>query len=399
MEKDKYLQQLAEKWKNGTISPAEQLEFNQWYDAFDDSMLEDPETKESAAELKDRLYARILSRENIATAAEHAAQHHDAKVLPMPKAAKPISFWISIAAAAAIFIAIAAALIFLPPPKNNTVNTLAQNQAHDLKPGGQIATLTLADGHTVSLNQLKTAELIEQTGISIHKSKEGVLVYRVKNGKSAALTPEFNTLSTPIGGTYQIELPDGSKVWLNAASSIRFPASFEGLKERKVELKGEAYFEVAKDKTKPFKVSRNQQEVEVLGTHFNVNAYSNEGPIKTTLLEGSVSLHLSNGPSAKLQPGEQAVFKDGKWNIKAVNAADVIAWQKGNFVFNDEELSSILRQLERWYGVQVDYSQVPDRKFSGVISKNVYLSKVLKMLELAGDVHLNLEGNTIKAAK
>lgn len=399
MEKENYLQQLAEKWKNGTISPAEQIEFNQWYDAFDDSMLEDQAAKESIAELKDRLYAGIVSRESIETAEKLVPQQQNAKVLSIQKAAKPISFWISIAAAAAIFIAIASALIFLPPPKNNKDNELAQNHQPDLKPGGLNATLTLADGRSVVLNQLKANELIEQAGISIHKSKEGLLVYQVKNSKATALAKEFNTLSTPIGGTYQIELPDGSKVWLNAASSIRFPASFEGLKERKVELNGEAYFEVAKDKSKPFKVSRNQQEVEVLGTHFNVNAYSNEGPIKTTLLEGAVSLHLSNGPSAKLQPGQQAIFKDGKWDIKAVNATEVMAWQKGNFVFNDEDLSSILRQLERWYGVQVDYSQVPDRKFSGVISKNVYLSKVLKMLELTGNIHLNLEGNTIKAAK
>lgn len=399
MEEQKRLQQLAEKWKNGTISPAEQIEFNQWYDSFDDSILEDQEAQESVSELKARMYARILSAENIELTAAMAEQHRDAKVLPIAKPTKPISFWISIAAAAAIFIAIGTALIFLPPPKNNTGSTLTKNQQNDAKPGGHNATLTLADGHTLSLNELKTAELVEQSGIRIRKSKDGLLVYEVKAGKAiSGQQPEYNTISTPIGGTYQIELPDGSKVWLNAASSIRFPASFEGLKERKVELKGEAYFEVAKDKNKAFKVSRNQEEVEVLGTHFNINSYSNEGPMKTTLLEGSVLLHLANGPTAKLKPGQQASYNQGKWDIQAVNAEEVIAWKKGNFVFNDEQLSSILRQLERWYGVKVDYSQVPARRFSGVIAKDVYLSRVLKMLALTGDIHIKQEGNTIKVS-
>ncbi|WP_316840213.1 FecR family protein [Pedobacter gandavensis] len=386
MENNEYLQQLAEKWKNGTISPEEQIEFNQWYDSFDDSLLEDPEAQESVSALKDRLYAHILSAENIA------------QQLPIIPSSKPISFWVSIAAAAAIFMAIAVALIFLPPLKNNSGNLYSQQQ--DIKPGGHKATLTLADGRTVSLNDLKTGELAEQSGISITKSKEGLIVYQVKDGSQSAGHPsEFNTISTPIGGTYQVVLPEGTKVWLNAASSIRFPASFDGLKERKVSLNGEAYFEVAKDKHKPFKVSGNQQEVEVLGTHFNVNAYSNEGPIRTTLLEGSVLMHFNNGPSAKLKPGQQGTFNRGKWNIETVNVAEVIAWQKGNFVFNDESLSTILRELERWYGVKVDYSQVPDRKFSGVISKNVNLSKVLKMLELTGNIQLTLEGSSIKASK
>lgn len=384
MEEQKYLQKLAEKWKDGTITPAEQNEFNQWYDSFDDSILEDPAAAESLPALKDRLYAQILKRENISIGQRGPSS-------------KPISFWISVAAAAAIFLAIGTALIFLPPSKTNNNEMLSKHQT-DFKPGGQKATLTLANGHTVELNNSNDAEIAEQSGISISKSKNGLLVYKVHGYKNPnSNQQEFNTVSTPIGGNYQIELPDGSKIWLNASSSIRFPASFEGLKERKVELNGEAYFEVAKDKNKPFKVSGKQQEVLVLGTHFNVNAYSNEESAKTTLLEGAVMMRNDKGQAAQLKPGQQASFKGSQWSIQNVNTTEVIAWQKGNFVFNEESLSSILRQLERWYGVQVDYSQVPDLKFSGVISKSAYLSKVLKMLELTGNIHLKLEGSTIKA--
>lgn len=384
MEEQKYLQKLAEKWKDGTITPAEQNEFNQWYDSFDDSILEDPAAAESLPALKDRLYAQILKQENISIGQRGPSS-------------KPISFWISVAAAAAIFLAIGTALIFLPPSKTNNNEMLSKHQT-DFKPGGQKATLTLANGHTVELNNSNDAEIAEQSGVSISKSKNGLLVYKVHGFKNPnSNQQEFNTVSTPIGGNYQIELPDGSKIWLNASSSIRFPASFEGLKERKVELNGEAYFEVAKDKNKPFKVSGKQQEVLVLGTHFNVNAYSNEESAKTTLLEGAVMMRNDKGQAAQLKPGQQASFKGSQWSIQNVNTTEVIAWQKGNFVFNEESLSSILRQLERWYGVQVDYSQVPDLKFSGVISKSAYLSKVLKMLELTGNIHLKLEGSTIKA--
>lgn len=399
MENKEYLQQLAEKWKKGTISPEEQIEFNQWYDSFDDSILEDTKAKESVDELSARIYAGILTAEKIEQQNIFAAQDHP--ILPPKPSAKPVSFWISVAAAAAIFVAIGTALIFAPPLKNKPNTTLTKNTAQDLKPGGLKATLTLSDGSKLLLDEQKTGALSNQSGIHITKSKEGVLVYQVKDKapQSAGQPSGFHTLSTPVGGTYQIELPDGTKVWLNAASSLRFPASFEGLNERKVTLNGEAYFEVAKNKNKPFKVAGQQQEVEVLGTHFNINAYSNESTIKTTLLEGSVLMHFGNGPRAKLKPGQQGTFNQGKWDIKTVNAEEVIAWQKGNFVFNEQPLSSILRELERWYGVKVDYSQVPDRKFSGVISKDVYLSKVLKMLSLTGNVQLRLEDSSIKVSK
>ncbi|WP_316821084.1 FecR family protein [Pedobacter gandavensis] len=398
MENKEYLQQLAEKWKQGTISPEEQIEFNQWYDSFDDSMLEDTGARESVTALKERIYTRILETENIDPQDTSLAQEH--QTIPLKPSAKPVSFWISVAAAAAIFVAIGTALIFAPPLKNKSNATFTKNIGKDLKPGGLKATLTLADGRTVSLDEIKAGTLPEQSGISIKKSKEGVLVYQVQDRKQSTVHPSgFHTVSTPIGGTYQIELPDGTKVWLNAASSIRFPASFEGLKERKVDLNGEAYFEVAKNKDKPFRVAGQQQEIEVLGTHFNINAYPNEQIIKTTLLEGSVLMRYGKGPAAKLKPGQQGTFNQGKWDIKAVNAEEVIAWQKGNFVFNEQSLSSILRELERWYGVKVDYSQVPDRNFSGVISKDVYLSKVLKMLSLTGNIQLSLEGSSIKISK
>jgi transmembrane sensor len=379
------LSELAGKWKKGSITAAEQAEFNQWYDSFDDTLLEEV-SSESVQELKGRLYNNILRSENI----------------EVQQPAKTINLWYRIAAAAVVLVVLSIGIYFYAQYTEKEKKDAGYYvEREDVKPGGNKALLTLADGTTITLTDADNGELAEQNGVSITKTKDGQLVYHFKgsaNGSNANGI-ELNTISTPKGGQYQVNLPDGTKVWLNAASSLKFPVSFSRLKERKVELNGEAYFEVSKDKTRPFKVSSAQQEVEVLGTHFNINTYKNESSIKTTLLEGSVKLHVTAVPDIKLKPGEQAVLKGDVIDVNKVNTEDVVAWKKGNFQFNDESLISIMKQLERWYDVEVDYSTIPDTRYNGFISRDVNLSQVLRNLEVTGNLKFKIENKVIKVYK
>lgn len=199
----------------------------------------------------------------------------------------------------------------------------------------------------------------------------------------------YNTISTPRGGQYQLQLPDGSKVWLNAQSSLRFPARFIG-NERLVTLTGEGYFEVAKDKAHPFKISINNMQVEVLGTHFNVMGYNDEPATTTTLLEGSVKI-IKGGSVQKIVPGEQAIVKDGI-RVAKVNAEEAIEWKNGNFNFSHEKLGSIMRRISRWYDVDIAYSQrTTGATFVGTIPRSTNITEVLKYLELTGLVHFKIE--------
>ncbi|WP_448634930.1 FecR family protein [Pedobacter panaciterrae] len=238
----------------------------------------------------------------------------------------------------------------------------------------------------------------------INKTADGQLVYTVSDsdpqGKNGAQL--FNTIETPNGGKYQVNLPDGTRVWLNAASLLRYPTKFSGSK-RVVELTGEGYFEVAKLPGKiPFIVKSEGQEVEVLGTHFNINSYEDEGPIKTTLLEGSVRVIRSksswNAPdnNVLLRPGEQSELGEQKINVKEVNTESILAWKDGDFVFDGDDLKSIMRKVARWYDVEVIYKgEFDDVKFGGLISRSKNISSVLGIMESTGKIHFVIEGNRI----
>lgn len=377
------LTELAGKWKDGTITDQEQTEFNQWYDSFDDTSI-DEVANETVPQLKQRLFNNVLSKENITL------------IQPV----KSFKLWYRIAVAAAVLVVLSTGiyLITSSDKKKDSNDYLVKE---DVKPGGNRALLTLADGTTIVIDDAADGKLAEQSGIVITKTKDGQLVYQFKEGNNdnKSLGKQYNVISTPKGGQYQVNLPDGTQVWLNAASSIRFPVSFSDLMERKVELNGEAYFEVHKDKLKPFKVASDRQEVEVLGTHFNVNTYKNEKSSKTTLIEGSVQLHSSVTADLKLKPGEQSILNEKGVDVSKVNIDEVIAWKNGNFLFNDESLISIMKQLERWYDVDVDYSTVPDTRYSGFISRNVNLSKVLNMFEVTGNLKIKIEGKVIRVYK
>ncbi|GHB63819.1 FecR family protein [Persicitalea jodogahamensis] len=267
----------------------------------------------------------------------------------------------------------------------------APSQPNDVLPGGDKGTLTFSDGSQVLLEDMANGTFREENGIRISK-KDGQIIYEIIDhaGKQHNL---FNTISTPVGGQYHIILPDGSGVWLNSESSLHFPTAFSGSK-RRVKLTGEGYFEIKKDESIPFEVEALNTRVQVLGTHFNLMAYANEAASKTTLLEGSVK--VSNGLATKIiKPGQQAIARD-KIQIKTIDTDEVVAWKNGYFQFENEDLRTILRQLKRWYDVDVENSeQIPDKHFTAFISRNTPLSQVLKMLELSGELKFKIEGKKI----
>lgn len=268
-------------------------------------------------------------------------------------------------------------------------------------PGGNKAVLTLADGSSIVLDSAANGALTQQGATTIMKKQDGELVYKTdsKTGENAVA---LNTISTPRGGQYQVVLPDGTRVWLNAVTSLRFPASFTGDK-RVVELTGEAYFEVAsvgrEGKKLPFIVNVGGSgggQVEVLGTHFNVKAYNEESAIKTTLLEGSVKMSSAKGQYL-MKPGQQTlVGKDGKIAINEdADVDEAVAWKNGRFQFNEADVETVMRDIARWYDVTIEYAgKVPAEKFEGEIPRNSSITEVFKILELS-NVHCKIEGKKI----
>lgn len=276
-----------------------------------------------------------------------------------------------------------------------------QNDAlvQDVAPGKTGATLTLANGKRIRLTEAANGEIAKEAGISISKTADGQIVYEIK---AAGADPgKANTLTTAKGETYILTLPDKSKVWLNAASGLTYSATLIEHGVRRVKLIGEAYFEISKDKAHPFVVQTDKQEVEVLGTHFNVNNYSDELTVKTTLLEGSVRVTgKAEGIEKMLKPNQQAVLDNGKLTINNVDAEEVVAWKNGLFVFEDEPLESVMRKIARWYNVEIEY-QGADKtmRIGGGVSRYENVSKVLKQLELTKGVHFKIEGRKIIAMK
>lgn len=261
--------------------------------------------------------------------------------------------------------------------------------SHDIPPGGNRATLSLADGSTINLSDDQNKIIINSDLIQY---SDGSIINDQGSLQNFALT-------TPKGGQYQIILSDGTKVWLNAATSLKYPNRFSG-KERIVELTGEAYFEVSPNKQMPFIVKSANQEVKVLGTHFNINSYADEESLKTTLLEGSVKINYSTGSSTILKPGEQARFKNNQLEVFAVNVKSVIAWKNNEFIFESESIENVMKMIERWYNVDVIYtSEKTTQRFSGTVSRFDKLSKVLEIVELTGEAHFKVKDRTVYVSK
>jgi ferric-dicitrate binding protein FerR (iron transport regulator) len=277
---------------------------------------------------------------------------------------------------------------------------------NDILPGYNKAILTLADGSKISLDDAANGLLASQGNIAITKTDNGQIVYEKNNvdkSKFMSNRSAINTIQTPKGGKYQIRLPDGSKVWLNSASTLSYPTTFAG-NERKVQLKGEAYFEISPNKNVPFRVESENQIVEVLGTHFNINSYDDEDYVKTTLLEGSVKVILSSNPNEVsktrlLKPGEQSLTKSSQSGIRIenVDTEKAVAWKNGYFKFRNTPIKEIMREIERWYDVELVYEgKIPSDEFTGFISNDVKISAVLKIMEESGGVRFTVKGKKLK---
>lgn len=301
--------------------------------------------------------------------------------------------WISVAATVLMILS-AGLFYFIQPAPVAEIPVVT----HDAPPGDNRARLILASGKDILLDEAQSGKLAQQGNTSIVKTGEGELVYNTGQQATGVTLSHYNTIETPKAGQYHVRLSDGTRVWLNAASSIRFPAEFS-TRERVVEVVGEVYFEVAKAMTGnrriPFRVVSGEQEVEVLGTRFNINSYSDEGVIRTTLLEGSIQVRTSQ-KGIVLEPGQQARVSAGQTlKVSKVNTGQVVAWKEGYFSFDGVGLKELMRQLSRWYDMEVIYEgKTADYEFVGRISRNTRLSSVLKILE-AGGVRFQVEGKKI----
>jgi transmembrane sensor len=319
---------------------------------------------------------------------ETLTEVHSQRVLPLYKRS-----WFRVAAAVLLFAASAVTYIVYSKTKEPQVIAESKPVVQDIAPGGDKAILQLADGSTIVLENAANDSIVKQGNANVLK-KDGLLAYNAVHGNSTEIL--FNTVTTPIGGQYQLILADGSKVWLNAASSIRFPTVFAG-KQRKVEVTGEAYFEVAKNASMPFiVVVDGKSEVEVLGTHFNINSYADEATINTTLLEGSVNVK-GNGESKIITPGQQAqVNAIGQITLnKQPDIEQVMAWKNGLFNFKGESIETVMRQLARWYDFSVQYQEPVTEKFYVKLNRNTNISNIFKILETTGGVHFKIEGKKI----
>ncbi|HAL50932.1 MULTISPECIES: FecR family protein [Sphingobacterium] len=313
--------------------------------------------------------------------------------------------WTRVAVGAAAAVAMAFGIwLYRDMTRPNTpyqANTLLIK--NDIPPGKNAATITLDNGQVVTLNSNKTAVVIESSQLQYD---DGTAIKQESMRQDAPdVLSKMYTVETPRGGQYQIVLSDGTKAWLNAASSIRFPRSFAGAKNRRIEISGEVYLEVSKDEAHPFIVRTATQEIKVLGTHFNVNDYADGSPARTTLLEGLVQVSSSQTGSINLEyrtlkPGQQAVISDQKIAVRNANLSGVVAWKDGDFRFENENVTEIMKQIARWYDVEIIYKDnVNDVKLNAAIARNRKLSQVLNMMEKTGEVKFKLEGRKIIVTK
>ena len=365
---------LLKKYLSGDCTVSEINEVDQWFDSMDEvpedlAGLSDDQRKL----VEDKIFECILL--NIETKGQQ-------KIISLPKKSIPIN--VMLWAAASLVVVLGAVLAWRYSSQLQQQNQTAKlHQSIHIKPGGNRAVLTLDDGSSVVLTEAKIGALADQQNVSVVKTAEGELSYKMHTG-SASSKISFNKITTPLGGKYSVVLPDGSKAWLNAKSSLRFPTAFTGA-ERVVQMTGEVYFEVAKNPNQPFKVQSGETKISVLGTHFNVMAYGDEAEQKTTLIEGSI--HLSSGKfSQLLKPGQQALVDPSGINVN--NNCDleaIMAWRNDLFIFKDMEIKEIARQLVRWYDIQVVFKGTPSKiAYTGTISKDVELPELLNMLQFTG---------------
>lgn len=389
MEKENF-HKLLDKYISGEASQEEEQRLLNFYGSFNSSS--EIEKIPELDKLKDKIFDKIS--EKITPEEDYQPSYN-------------LYYLKSFSIAAMILLTITTGIYFY---SNRTIQEEEQfveiSVKNDILPGNNKAILTLADGSKISLDDAANGLLASQGNIAITKTENGEIVYEKNNldKNKEILSPSvINTIQTPKGGKYQVRLPDGSKVWLNSASTLSYPTAFTGT-ERKVKLKGEAYFEIASNKKIPFRVESDGQIVEVLGTHFNINSYDDEDFTKTTLLEGSVRVILNSqsdvlGKTRMLKPGEQSLTNSSQSGIRIENAdtEKAVAWKNGYFKFKNTPIQQIMREVERWYDVELVYEgTMPTDEFTGFISNEVNISGVLKILEQSGGVKFTVKGKKIK---
>jgi transmembrane sensor len=363
--------ELLRKYTEGTCTDEERYLFEQWYQELNrENRLRLTESELDEVE-KEMLY--VLSDR-----------------IQKPKA---ILLWPRIAAAMIVVLAVGG-YFFIQDSKDTQARL---NQAQNkIVPGTNKALLTLSNGKQISLDDAQSGILSEEGNQLVKKSDSGTVSYE-SSGASATNQPlAYNTITTPKGGQWSVILPDGTKVFLDATSSIKYPTKFIG-KERNVDITGQAYFEVARNAKMPFQVRTKNQIVKVLGTHFNINVYPDEPLSAVTLLEGSVKIS-SGVKSALLKPGQQAVMPKGTDNIsvKKVDAENFIAWKTGRFYFSSADIQTVMRQLSRWYDVEVSYKgKMPQQQFNGDIQRNLQAKQLLDILSNYYNIPFKIEGKKI----
>lgn len=360
---------LSKKYLAGEASEEEISRLLTWYNNYDEKELTaiiEAVEGETEASLEQRMHQRLMAVTD-----------------------KRKIYYTRWRAAAAVLILLAAGTIYYMAGSHISSSSITAGTS--IVPGSNKATLTLADGSVVDLDSTGKGILFQQGHTKVEKTAGGEVVY--KSDHTTETTVSYNVLRTPRGGQFKVVLPDGTAVWLNAASSIRYPTAFTG-KERTVSITGEAYFEITPDATRPFNVLVDEMKVIVLGTHFNINAYTDELSINTTLLEGAV-LVQTTGEFKRLVPGTQARVKQGSNKIEYLKQTDVnsaIAWKNGYFSFNDEDIPGVMRQLARWYNIEVTYAdRSPEGTFTGEIGRTLTQEQLFKILSRAG-IHFKIEG-------
>ena len=429
MENQEYIRSLIKQFTDGNISKDAYAELVQYlntakdndniYEAMDQVWDKMDNLEEYSKSDADLFYQKLISDQRFSEV-------------------KTYKLWPRIAAAAAILLVVGLGVFFYTSyyaPRHLEGSAATRDLlANDIKPGGNKAYLVLSNGKRVSLTDAANGELAKEAGVEITKTADGQVVYKsasdisgrhpeFSSGSRTSYSNALNTIETPRGGQYQIRLPDGSKVWLNAASKLIYPVSFNGRGQRVVELSGEAYFEIFKNKLQPFVVKSKNQEVTVLGTHFNINSYTDEGSVKTTLLEGSVKVstlqplalsgrtdqrelnETKNNKNSELyahraervlKPGEQATLLNNNIQVAQVDTELALAWKNNKFIFEQDNIQYIMRMIERWYDVDIIYTgPPPSGKFGGSMSKYENIEEVLKPLQSTGKVKFKIEGRKI----
>ena len=339
-------------------------------EAFSEKLLNPPALPAAASK---RMYERLL------TVIRNGSVNTKEKTTPVRRMSPR---WRWIAAAVVTFIIITAAYFWQSWKWKPTQQIAHTTIIKDVLPGKTGAILTLADGSHVVLDSAGNQQIVRQGNVQI-TNQNGQLTYN--SSRNSTGESSFNTLTTPAARQYKLVLPDGSKVWLNAGSSIRYPTAFKG-KTREVEINGEAYFEVAHNASKPFRVKTGNIIIEDIGTAFNINAYGDEPAVKTTLVEGSIRLHAGSNNKI-LRPGMQGAVPQGETSIATnnVDVDEIIAWKEGLFNFNNLDIETVMRQIGRWYNMQIIYEgRKPEGQFSGIIDRNTNLAFILKSLEYSG---------------